>query len=96
MLSLTSDSFLAPTEHAVHNWVVWLFPEAGVARSKVGSTDDTIPCDSGRCPWMRHIFKALQDRQSSRPLLDLSCPQFLCLFRRAAANIGVDVVPCQG
>ncbi|CAK0800111.1 unnamed protein product, partial [Prorocentrum cordatum] len=96
MLSLTSDSFLAPTEHAVQNWVVWLFPEAGVARSKVGSADDTIPCDSGRCPWMCHIFKALKDRQSSRPLLDLSYPQFLCLFRRAATNIGVDVVPYQG
>ncbi|CAK0812006.1 unnamed protein product [Prorocentrum cordatum] len=96
MLSLTSDSFLAPTEHAVQNWVAWLFPEAGVARSKVGSADDTIPCDSGRCPWMCHIFKALKDRQSSRPLLDLSYPQFLCLFRRAATNIGVDVVPYQG
>ncbi|CAK0838915.1 unnamed protein product [Prorocentrum cordatum] len=96
MLSLTSDSFLAPAEHAVQIWVVWLFPEAGVARSKVGSADDTIPCDSGRCPWMCHIFKALKDRQSSRPLLDLSYPQFLCLFRRAATNIGVDVVPYQG
>ncbi|CAK0791289.1 unnamed protein product [Prorocentrum cordatum] len=96
MLSLTSDSFLAPTEHAVQNWVVWLFPEAGVARSKVGSADDTIPCDSGRCPWMCHIFKALKGRQSSRPLLDLSYPQFLRFFRRAATNIGADVVPHQG
>ncbi|CAK0900961.1 unnamed protein product [Prorocentrum cordatum] len=96
MLSLTSDSFLAPAEHAVQNWVVWLFPEAGVARSKAGSADDAIPGDTGRCPWMCHIFKALKDRQSSRPLLDLSYPQLLCLFRRAATNIGVDVVPYEG
>ncbi|CAK0833963.1 unnamed protein product [Prorocentrum cordatum] len=96
MLGLTSGSFLAPSEHAAQNWAVWLFPESGAARSKVGSADDAIPCDSGRCPWTSHIFRALKDRRSSQPLLGLSYPQFLGLFRKAALNIGVNAVPYQG
>ena len=36
MLSLTPQSFLAPTQHGVDHWVVHLFPEHLVERSKVG------------------------------------------------------------
>ncbi|CAK0906248.1 unnamed protein product, partial [Prorocentrum cordatum] len=96
MLGLTSNSFLPPCSHAVDNWVLLLFPESGTARSKTGSSDDSIPIDSGRMAWMHHIYRALRDRGSSQPLLGLTYPQFLALFRRAAHNIGVDAVPYQG
>ena len=50
MLSLTPQSFLAPTQHGVDHWVVHLFPEHLVERSNVGEADDTIPStrDAGR------------------------------------------------
>ncbi|CAK0796952.1 unnamed protein product, partial [Prorocentrum cordatum] len=80
MLGLTGKSFLAPNEHAVQSWVARLVPGSGTARSK----------DSGRRPWMSRILRALKDMGSSRPLLGLSSPQFLCLFQRAALDIGAD------
>eukprot|EP00959_Pyramimonas_sp_CCMP1952_P015016 318008-Pyramimonas_sp.AAC.1 len=45
---------------------------------------------------MSHIVRALKDRRSPQPLLGLSYPQSLGLFRKAALNIGVDAVPYQG
>ena len=45
---------------------------------------------------MHHVYRGLRGRNSSGPLLNLTYPQFLTLFKQAAHNIGVDAVPYQG
>ena len=97
MLGLTPASFLEPSAHAVQNWVILLFPQEKVARSKVGDSDDTIPLDSARSLWMAPVFAALcRHRPASSRLLNMSYLQYLTLFRTAVGNLGLDVVPYQG
>ena len=97
MLSLRPSSFLAPTEGGVRIWVILLFPQTSTARSKTGEADDTISLDSKRCLWKGPVFERLQRRQpQDKLLLNLNYAEYMLLFRRAAANLQVDVVPCQG
>ena len=43
------------------------------------------------------MFERLQRRQpQDKPLLNLKYAEYLLLFRRAAANLQVNMVPCQG
>jgi hypothetical protein len=96
MLSLTPSSFLAPAPSGVASWVLLLFPAEGVDRSKVGEADDTIPLDSRRLCWMGCIYKELASRRpSDARLLGMSYAEFLVVFKRAAASVGVDAVPYQ-
>ena len=68
-----------------------------VARSKVGDSDDTIPIDSPRSLWMAPVFAALcRRRPASSRLLNMTYLQYMTLFRTAAGNLGLDVVPYQG
>ena len=83
MLSLKPLSFLAPKVRGVRSWVTLLLPQTGSART--GEADDTIGLDSERCLWMEPAFE--------RPLLGLSCAEYLVLFRRAAACLQIDMVP---
>ena len=81
----------------VQSWVILLFPEAGTASSKTGEADDTISLDSKRCLWMEQVFERPKQRQpQDKVLLNLHCAEYLLLLRRAAANLQVDMVPCQG
>ena len=71
--------------------------ETGTVMSKTGEADDTISLDSKRCLWMKPVFEKLQRRQpQDKPLLNLNYAEYLLLFRRAAANLQVDMVPCGG
>ena len=94
MQSLRLSSFLAPTVGGVRSWVKLLFRLTGTARSKTGEPDETISLDSKRCLWMGPVFESLQRRQpQDKPLLNLNYAEYLLLFRRAVANLQVDMVP---
>ena len=97
MLSLTPSSFLAPARGGVPSWVVLLFPQTAKERSKTGEADDTISLDSDRCQWMAPIFEQMARCQpASGRLLRMNYAEYLLIFRRAAANLGIEMVPYQG
>ena len=88
--------FLAPTG-GVRSRVILLLPQTVTARSKTGQADNTISLDSTRCPWMELVFERFERRQPQhKPLLNQNYVEYLLLFRRAAANLQVDMVPYQG
>ena len=97
ILSLQPSSLPAPAESGVRNRLRRLFPRAGNAWSKTGEADDTISLDSKQRLWMEPIFERLHRRQpQDRPLLTMNYAEYFLLFRRARANLQIDVVPCQG
>ena len=73
--------------HSVRSWVILLICQTSSARRKTGDADDTISLDAKRCPWCSRGFS---------DLLNLNYEEYLFLFRRAAANLQVDLVPYQG
>ena len=80
----------------VRSWVILLFPQTGTPRSNTGEADDTISLDSKRCLWMGPVFERLQRQPQDRHLLSVNYAECLFLFRRAAANLQVDMLPYQG
>ena len=66
--------------------MILLVPQARTARSKTGEADDTTILDSKRCLWMGPVFERLQHRYA----------EYSLLFRRAGANLQVDMAPYQG
>ena len=94
-LSLRPENFLAPTKQAVDHWVIILFPQAGMKRSKVGEADDTVALDSGRMEWMSEVYRVLSNREAGRKIWDLKYSSFAQAFRRAALNLDLEAVPYQ-
>ena len=95
-LSLQPSSLPAPAESGVRNQLIRLFLQKYHINT-TGDADDTISLDSKQCLWMEPIFERLHRRQpQDKPLLTMNYAEYLLLFRRARANLQIDVVPCQG
>ena len=95
VLGLRRSGLLPPTQQGVPHWVVLLFPDAGVERSKVGSSDDTIPLDSRRMPWIGAVCQSLAVGPPEEKVFKQDYPAFARSFKVAARALGIDLVPYQ-
>ena len=97
MMRLTASSLVPPSPCVSKHWCLLLFPSENVARSKTGTSDDSIVVDSPYLKsWIGPVLRELQKNGDKCCIWPFSYLQYLAEFKKSVKAMGVGpLVPYQ-
>ena len=92
---LKRSDLLAPQRSVSTSWLCLVFRSEREDRSKTLATDESLELTCQWAPYFHRICAKLKQGDPDAPLFALTYPDILAEVRRAAATLGIEVVPYQ-
>ena len=86
-LKIRRGDLVAPVRHVSHEWMVNLFPEERLHRSKALAANESVSLLIHWAPWFSQLVPLLAKGPSHERVFDFDYPTFFEIFNRARSRL---------